>query len=85
MIQLTGEAEIEFPRQWEYRIIGKNREQIEQATFELCDKPYEIAPSKASRHGNYHSMVLKITVESREEMHELFMALKHHVHITMVV
>lgn len=82
---IDGEAEISYPRKWQYRIIGKAKLEIEEAVFELCNKPYDLKPSKVSRKGNYHSFVLEIEVKSREEMTMLFQNLKGHAAIQMVI
>ena len=54
---------IEYPCEWEYKIIGTNVEKIMEA-IELAagDMKYDVTPSNISRKGKYFSLNFKLEV-----------------------
>lgn len=82
---IDGEAEIPFPCEWNYKIIGEDKTKIQEVVFDLIQKEYRLEDSKASAKGKYLSFNLYVLVETREEMVEIFGQLKHHPHVKMVI
>ena len=86
MISLDNkELELNFPCEWEYRVIGEFKEKIEIAVFEIIDKKYQLKASKVSKKGKYKSFSIKISVESDKERIIIFEKLKQHSDIKMVL
>lgn len=82
---IDGEAQIQFPCEWNYKIIGEDRTKIQEVVFDLIQKEYRLEDSKTSAKGKYVSLNLYVSVETREEMVALFGQLKHHPHVKMVI
>ena len=67
--------QIDYPCQWEYRIITDHQEAAENAIFELLHKPYTLIAKNKSARGNFISMNLTLEVESQQERDSLFQQL----------
>ncbi len=70
---------ISYPCVWSYKVIGENRELLQEAILVACaPEPVQISSSRASRGGKYHS--LEARIEVRDEAHRLaiFARLKTH-------
>jgi putative lipoic acid-binding regulatory protein len=79
-------AQIEYPCQWLYKIIGSDREKLHQALLEIVsDNSRDISPSNSSHSGKYHCLNLEVTVQSEEERNSIYMALKAHPQVKMVL
>ncbi len=80
------QAEIEFPCEWTYTLIGLHADDVRQAVDEIFQgKTVSLSSSKKSRTGKYISMYASSNVESREERDNLFVQLKEHESIKMVL
>lgn len=79
-------AEIDYPCQWEYKVIGENQDLIQDALRTSCDpdKP-TIAYSHTSSGGKYHSFSAKVQVEDEETRLSIFEKLYKHPAILMVI
>ena len=76
---------IEYPCQWEYKLIGESQERISEAVFEACHDSYSLTLSNQSAQGKYKSMRLLIVVRDEEQRNELFIKLKQHPAIKIVI
>lgn len=57
--------EIEYPCDWDYKIIGTDVSEMIKAIEEAVgDLTYEITPSNISKKGNYFSLNLRVFVPS---------------------
>lgn len=88
----TGEnmckAQIKYPCQWLYKVIGSNREKLDQALKEIIstnDDASAVTFSNSSRSGKYLCLNLEMTVRSEEERNTIYLALKKHPHIKIVL
>ncbi len=81
----TGKPDIEYPRQWEYRLIGFDCQAIRGAAAEIISREYQISPANSSKGGKYHSMRLLLTVDSEETRDGYFRRLQDHPAIKMVI
>jgi putative lipoic acid-binding regulatory protein len=62
------ELEIEYPTQWEYRLIGRDAGKLRVAAAEAVgEDEYELRFARQSSKGSYVSMML--TLEVRDEVH----------------
>lgn len=68
---------INYPCEWEYRIIGTDEAAIRQAVSEIiADKKYTLNFSNISKAGKYISLALKIIVENEEIRNSIYTALR---------
>ncbi len=77
--------ELNFPCNWEYKLIVECEEKLKVAVFEIVDKKYELNHSKVSKKGKYKSFTLKLIIESDVERIDIFEKLKKHSDIKMVL
>lgn len=77
---------LSYPCLWSYRVIGQEIEATKRAILEtIGERTHKISYTRSSRKGKYHSFNLTLLVTSDEERTALFMALKNHQAITMVL
>ena len=81
-----GRAQINYPCQWHYKVIGSDREKMHQALIEIAgDHSGDISFSNSSPTGKYHCLNLKITVQSEEARNSIYMTLKKHPQVKIVL
>ncbi len=69
-------AEITYPCQWQYKIIGEDSNQIKLAVASAVrDTPYDLASSNTSSTGRYVSFNLELEVTSEEQRLGLYQSL----------
>lgn len=77
---------IEYPCEWEYRVIGSDREQIRAAVAEVMgDATYSLTDANRSREGRWLSMSLQVVVASEERRDAIHKALHEHRSIRFVL
>ncbi|NOY84385.1 MAG: DUF493 domain-containing protein [Nitrospirae bacterium] len=75
-----------YPCEWTYKVIGYQEKSIRQAISEvLMDKAFEVSFSNQSRTLKYVSVNLDLVLESETEREEIYMTLKKHPAIKMVL
>jgi putative lipoic acid-binding regulatory protein len=79
-------AKIGYPCRWLYKVIGRDREQINLAIAEIithgvCD----ISISNNSSTGKYICLNVEVLVENEEMRNSIYMDLKTHPHVTIVL
>ena len=78
--------DIEYPCRWEYTIIGRSRLQIRGAVEAAVPRvDFDLVESHVSRGGKYCSMALLIEVEDQAERDRIFMTLREHPDVVMVI
>ena len=83
---LEGKPEINYPCIWQYKVIGRERDRIEQAIKEICAPvPVTISFSHSSSSGKYHSYNAEIEVQDDEARLALYRALHAHPDIQVVL
>ncbi|WP_456404586.1 HP0495 family protein [Hydrogenimonas sp.] len=79
-------VEIAYPCEWKYRVIGEEKEAIEEAIRSIMgERPHTVTFSKSSNGGNYHSYELCTLVHNEDDRTELYRQLKQHDHLKMVL
>ena len=79
-------AKLDYPCQWLYKVIGTDHEQLRHAIAEIInDSPCKISLSNSSSSGKYLCLNLEITVQSEEERNSIYLDLKAHQHIKIVL
>lgn len=68
-MNLEGKTlELTFPCEWQYRVVGKNQEQIEAAVKNIFgEKFYKTSLSKSSSSGKFVSINIDTLIESHDE------------------
>jgi len=78
--------QIEYPCQWLFKVIGSDPEKLQRTLMEIVhDDSCDISFSISSRTGKYHCLNLEVTVRSEEERNAIFMALKAHPQVKIVL
>lgn len=85
MQEINGKPQIDYPTQWEYRIIGKDKKKLEEIVKEIFPQGYELKYGQASSGGKFVSIVVSAEVASEQERNELFAKLKNHPQVSMVL
>ena len=79
-------AELSYPRQWGFKLIGKDKEKLHAAVKEVMgEKEHLCSPGNASRTGKYHSYNASCHVKSKEERDRLFKAFQDHDDVEIVI
>ena len=77
---------IDYPCPWLFKVIGFDRQDIEQAIFEVIgDIPSTVTASKVSSSGKYHSVNLEIEVSSEKYRDHIYKSLSAHSSIKVVL
>ena len=75
--------DINYPCQWEYKVIGTDREQIIK---QACNPAVpEIVLSNVRSSGNYYSLNATLIVDSEEMRNSIFELLQKHPSVKMVI
>ena len=78
--------EIDYPCNWDYKIIGDNVEKMVEAAEEAAEgMDYDITASNISKKGNYFSINLKVLVNDEEARNSVYKKLEGHENIKMVL
>ena len=85
MQEINGKPQIDYPTKWEYRIIGKDKKELEEIVKEIFPQGYELKDGQASSGGKVVSIVVSAEVASEQERNELFAKLKNHPQVSMVL
>ena len=87
MIDLSKEKlELNYPCDWEYKVVGHDQEMIECALKSLFDdRDYKIELSNVSSKGKFKSFCLNLLVHSEDDRVEIYKQLKDHCDIKYVL
>ncbi len=77
--------EIEYPCEWDYRLIGRSEESLRTAVAGIAPADHKIAPGKESKQGKYISLCLTMQVIHEEQRLQVFAALKAHADVLFVL
>ena len=84
--ELDQKLELDYPCDWRYKVIGEEREKLEQAIRDvILERTHKIEHSKASSGGKYISLNLDLLVHNEDDRQFIFEALKAHQHVKMVL
>jgi len=87
MIDLSKEKlELNYPCDWQYKVVGYNQEDIENAMKSLFDdREYNIKLSNTSSKGKFKSFALNLLVHNEDDRVEIYKQLKDHDDIKYVL
>ncbi|MFT4649698.1 MAG: putative lipoic acid-binding regulatory protein [Planctomycetota bacterium] len=77
--------EIEYPCDWDYRLIGRSEEVLRAAASDIAPANHKIAQGQQSKQGSYISLSLTVYVAHEEQRLQIFDALKAHVDVLFVL
>ena len=78
-------AKIDYPCQWLYKVIGNDHGQLRLAIAEIISHECDISFSNSSSKGKYHCLNVELTVQNEEERNSIYMALKEHPKVKIVL
>jgi len=82
----TCKATITYPCQWLYKVIGRNEEELRLALAEIIIHPAsDISYSNSSSKGKYLCLNVEVTVQNEEERNSIYLALKQHPQVKIVL
>jgi hypothetical protein len=80
------QPEIEYPCEWEYRVIGSNDVLLRHAVAEIfADKIYTLSLSNVSSGAKYLSLAVTTIVINEEERNNLYVSLRKHSAVKIVI
>jgi putative lipoic acid-binding regulatory protein len=80
------QAKINYPCDWEYRIIGIDETLLKAAAAEIFgNRKYDLSFANLSKAGKYISLSIKTFVESEEVRNTIYAALAKHTAIKTVL
>ena len=78
--------QIDYPCEWGYKLIGRDKQALEVAIFDIVGKrAYKTKGGNSSSKGKFHSLNMKCRVESQEDRDSIFKAFQDHVDVKMVI
>jgi putative lipoic acid-binding regulatory protein len=77
--------ELEYPCKWTYKVISTKSSILKKAVEDIVTKKYKLKKSNTSKAGKYISYSLEVTVDSEQEREKLYLDLKSHEQIKMVL
>ena len=82
----TYKVQLDYPCKWLYKVIGMDREQLHRAIMDtISSKPSKISISNTSSSGKYICLDLEITVENEDDRNAIYLDLKAHPHVKIVL
>jgi len=80
------QLELEYPCEWQYKAIGKDKEKVEEAVEGIFQGHESIIQySHGSRTGKFHSFSIDLVVANEEERLGFYEALKKNPQIMIVI
>ena len=77
---------LNYPCQWVYKVIGTNQDELRQAIMGIITgTPCKISFSNNSSSGKYLCLNLEITVQNEEERNSIYLGLKAHPQVKIVL
>lgn len=77
---------IDYPCNWQYTVIGENKEAIQEAVSHTCaDKEIACTFSHTSSGGKYHSFKVELEVKNDEDRLSIYTLLNSHPATKVVI
>jgi putative lipoic acid-binding regulatory protein len=80
---MAKENKLEYPRTWEFCVIGKDKEKLHEAIKECLPDHFDHKYSKT--HKSLNSQKAKVIVSSEEERNELYKKLQNHPEVKYIL
>ncbi|ANV98411.1 hypothetical protein BBW65_06205 [Helicobacter enhydrae] len=85
MQTLEGKPQIDYPTQWEYRLIGSQREALLALIEEVIEHPSVIKDGQQSSGGKFVSVIVQTLVQDEAERDRIFMRFKQSSVVNLVL
>jgi len=83
---LDKELGLEYPCNWEYKLITDSSDDLKDSIKELLGKRnYKLVFSKKSKNGKYDSYILSLVVHSDEDRKSIYESLKKDKNIKIII
>lgn len=82
---LEGRPQIDYPCEWEYRVIGENEDKIKEIVKNTIKKSYSIEIKNKSSKGKFTSFHVKTIVNDEKERNDIYSKLSGYGEIKMVI
>jgi putative lipoic acid-binding regulatory protein len=77
---------IDYPTQWGFKVIGRDKEKLEECIKEaMGKKKHQCKLGNSSKTGKFHSYNTTCSVESEEERNSIFRFFEKHDAVKMVM
>ena len=81
-----GRAQIDYPCDWLYKVIGKDAHEIRDILSRILQgKKYKTSFSNISGKGNYLSFNVEVWVENQQQRDDIYQRLRTHAAIKAVL
>lgn len=78
--------EIEYPCEWGYKLIGRDKAKLEACVFDTVGKrAYKTKGGNSSSKGKFHTLNMTCKVESQIDRDQIFKAFSDHKDVKMVI
>lgn len=78
--------EIEYPCEWGYKLIGRDKAKLEASVFDIVGKrAYQTRAGNSSSKGKFHTVNMTCKVESEVDRNQIFKAFSDHKDVKMVI
>lgn len=85
MQNIEGKPEINYPTEWEYRVIGMDKQKIKEVIAEVILQDYALKEGQQSSGGKFVSVIVSTIVQSEEQRDSFFAKLKQNPNVNMVL
>ncbi len=83
---LDGKPEINYPTEWGFKLIGRDKDALLACIKEsMGDKKHQCSLGNRSKTGKFHSYNAKCSVDSEEERNKIFKYFEEHKAVEMVI
>ena len=81
-----AKPQIEYPCEWGYKIIGRDKVKLEACIFEVMGiREYTVKKGNTSSKGKFHSLTTSCNVESMQDRDTIFKAFQEPLDVKMVI
>ena len=78
--------EIEYPCEWGYKLIGTDKQKLQECIFDIVGKrDYTTKEGNSSSKGKFHTLNMRCKVESQKDRDAIFKAFSEHEDVKMVI
>ena len=72
---LNKKPQIKYPCKWNYKVIGRSKQDIKDQISKIINLPYEIEDSKISKNKKFISLNLFVDIQNDAQRKEIFQKL----------
>lgn len=80
-----SKLKVDYPSNWEYKVITESKNKIEDILFDTVNRKYKIVKQNNSKSGKYTSYTITMDVESKEDKDAILTRIYEHAKVYMVL